>query len=689
MINELRQLSDALSQAGIIPPDWHKDLQPLPKVSQKKPCYKIVLGENGKVLCIQTLSAEVADHLRKWEPSNGNSFPGFNIQPLFRITDEEQKKLFKKWREGKEALNLGLLKAWCAEENNRNWEKNIEGKIHKCLKDIPSKLLKVCGDIPEEFIAVKKVAEFATQLEFQTALAEYIWAQLAIIEDVVTLLPLLVHAGSQKQVPERDRGAISVFLDVQDWQAYPVAHEKITLFLNACLFRQNACTTDVGNNLDAYGLHFAESDKQAKLPSVRLPVLGDVTLRAMNKESLCQKRYGTIDAASFSVGQESRKRVKGALEWLGDKSREGYTWGRVDAKQLLFAYPATVPPSPLKLAGLFGARTQEDIPARFAEYAKDVILQLKCINRDLNKVELRVFSLRKMDKARTKVVFHRSYCAQRLADAATKWQAGCDNIPSIRLPTWGEKKGETVIETTKVPFPLQIGECLNRVWKMDGSKEEKDRIQPDEVQVISKTAGIELLLDEQVVRYIPHMLSVALQNGKGLLLSLGSDLHKGKRISLQGFNQHKQWLPSIIGLLLLKLNVKKENYMTNVPYLVGNMLKVSDDLHALYCKEVRGGKMPPQLLGNAIMVAALESPVQALSQLALRIAPYLAWARTNSSDSVGLSRYFLKCYGEIEVKLRGQQLPQRMDDAERAHLLLGYLAASEKTQSNNEQQKGE
>jgi len=74
------------------------------------------------------------------------------------------------------------------------------------------------------------------------------------------------------------------------------------------------------------------------------------------------------------------------------------------------------------------------------------------------------------------------------------------------------------------------------------------------------------------------------------------------------------------------------------------------------------------------MVAALDSPVQALAQMALRIAPYLGWARTNSTPSAGLSRYFLKELGLVEEKLRDTPLPTRLDDAARAQLLLGYIS---------------
>jgi hypothetical protein len=112
------------------------------------------------------------------------------------------------------------------------------------------------------------------------------------------------------------------------------------------------------------------------------------------------------------------------------------------------------------------------------------------------------------------------------------------------------------------------------------------------------------------------------------------------------------------------------------------MLKIADELHALYCKEVRGDKMPPQLLGNALMAGALNSPAQALGQLALRIGPYLGWARTNTSNSLKLSRYFLKEFGLIETELRNKDLPSRLDDAEKAQVLLGYISSNKQSDDN-------
>src|SRR3990172_11126236 len=100
MLNELYHLSIALERAGIVPVDWHKDLKPLPNASDKKPCHRISISPDGSIAGIETMKKELVACLRKWEPSNGNSFPGFNIQPLYRLADGDKKKRLKKWRGG-------------------------------------------------------------------------------------------------------------------------------------------------------------------------------------------------------------------------------------------------------------------------------------------------------------------------------------------------------------------------------------------------------------------------------------------------------------------------------------------------------------------------------------------------------------------------------------------------------------
>jgi hypothetical protein len=499
---------------------------------------------------------------------------------------------------------------------------------------------------------------------FRDVLEKFIWDKIANRDSVSTMLTFLV---SEKK-PSDQQSNISVYLDICDWNSFPITSTNTVDFLNAVLI-QTKCNVGNSNTNDAFGELLDGGDDT--LPTITLQFIGKVGLRSMNHESPCQYRYGTIDAKSFPVGQESRKRAQSALLWLGNKDFEGQTWGRADIKELIFAYPAVIPKKPIKLIACFGTQQNDDSEARFANAAKDAIDGLKGISKDLRNLELRVFSLKKMDttSSKTKVVFHRNYSAQRLIDAAKDWQDGAENIPIINILSWGEKKGEIISIQPEIPFPLQIAPCLNRVWKQDGKSE-------CEALIIARSQGIELLLDEHPERFVPHLLSIALQNGKGLLLSLGSNINQGIAISIKGYDKHKLLIPSILGLLLHKLGIRKGSYMSNAPFLVGRMLKIADELHALYCKEVRKNNLPPQLLGNSLMTAALDSPNQALSLLSRRFLPYQAWARTNSSESAGLSRYFLKQFEEVE--LAGAEIPERLKDAERAQLLLGYLAANPK-----------
>ena len=126
MLNELYSLSVVLEGIGIKPYDWHKELKPLPNVSAKKPCYRTLINPEGSISDIEPMEKELASCLRKWEHSLGNSFPGFNIQPLYRIADEDKKKRLKKWREGKDQFDLTLIKEWCADEQTKKLGHNIQ-----------------------------------------------------------------------------------------------------------------------------------------------------------------------------------------------------------------------------------------------------------------------------------------------------------------------------------------------------------------------------------------------------------------------------------------------------------------------------------------------------------------------------------------------------------------------------------
>ena len=123
--------------------------------------------------------------------------------------------------------------------------------------------------------------------------------------------------------------------------------------------------------------------------------------------------------------------------------------------------------------------------------------------------------------------------------------------------------------------------------------------------------------------------------------------------------------------------------MENMAYLVGQVLKVSDELHTLYCKVVRNGDVPPQLAGSALYVTAGETPNQALAQLSLRMNPYIIWAKQyrfknidKKDEESWKAAWYLNLYENTANKLKFVMADStRFNDYDKAQLFIGYLSS--------------
>lgn len=703
MLNELYDLSLSLEKAGILPAEWYPDLKELPKVSKAKPCFKVCLAQNGAITEIEAIedSAQI-ENLRKWQSGgNGYSFPCFNVRPLFKAyagsgAEAPEKKKFDEWWKGlKKAQVLGDDAASILEcyTNNSNalWDDKHKERVATCLNSIPLKLEEILGEPPDEYRAIAALIE-----RCRKTTADNFFKQLAVLlEDRIRKNPstcdkyagFLLYCGANP--PKND---IQLILELSDGLSafpLPAANSKIHRWLNQQLLTNKSDelsdSAALSKHADAFG--FSSEDWKSKLAEVNVPILGGVKLRAMNSESPCQTRYRRVDATSFVVGKEIRKRVKGALEWLTDDERQGKTWGNVsfarDDKEILLVYPSELPKAPIAAVAMFGgiATNIATQSARFVDYAEDVTKALHTISRPLKEVEMCVFALRKMDKARTQISCNRQYSAERLIIAATEWQTNCGNVPKIEIRQWGKEKGaKPEWHPVEIPFPVEVIWCLNTPWPKTADDTKK------RVREFSSADGIALLLDEgaRLKPLLEKALHGAIRNGGNLLMAMAHKQHQGGVHKVNGkYDKQRLLLPSILGLLLAKFECNKENYMKTAPYLIGRMLSLADQIHYQYCQHVRKGSTPSQLIGNALMTTALEEPEKALALYAQRILPYQAWAKTTEGEGAGLAKYFLSELGKVCSEVALVDVPSRCADMDKAQMLLGYLAKTEKSDSAN------
>ena len=299
--------------------------------------------------------------------------------------------------------------------------------------------------------------------------------------------------------------------------------------------------------------------------------------------------------------------------------------------------------------------------------------------------EIEVFAIKKADKARRKVVFYRNYSLAQLDAAVAGWLAGAQNIPPIRLVKWPSiPKGQKAQKGTRpvpldfhAPLPLASIERVYTMWSQDGNESHEPPFRSAPLhEKIPVFEGMELFLGDAVASGLAaHLLSCLLQGSAGLCAACGNLARKRGVISNRPAATHLETALPLFGILLEKLNRKKENYMENAPYLIGRFLNLADSLHALWCKNIKEkDPLPPQLLGSSFFAAFQLNPLQAFANMGLRMKPYCDWAKTNSSESAGLSRWFLAEIGRTAASIRAAGIPERLSDADKAEMLLGYLS---------------
>ncbi|MDD4849425.1 MAG: hypothetical protein PHO10_01850 [Gemmiger sp.] len=701
MINELYQLTVALHRASIVPERTHPNYKPIPKVTKKAPCVQIIL-DNGKIDKVESVEMAQAAQIRKYG-SNLGTFPALNLAPLYRLTDEVEKKIVSDWLEGKSTdFNTEEIHRFCRENN---WGKKFGNKYRICMQDVPCALTKLFEETKTVFPPLQQLIEqtsvFADAACFHRELERAAFAMLEQKQQIAFALQILFYLGNPAKSANDDYGTLSVVLDSRELikAGGSVATAGFTSALNKKLLDADAAATaepeTEEKTEDAFGKKFAPTEKP--MPTVKLAAGFEVSLRTMFSGQPCQTRYGKIGNATYPISKEMRFELQSALAWMSDAKHKGITWVGTDRDEALFAYPETLQKNKYSLVGFCrrpsapetmakgGAQDETQSKAEFESAAKAFVSELQKAKQpgtDPMSERIQYFVLRKLDKARSKVVYTYNTSPAEIERCSEQWSRGCRNLPTF------------LFGQPATLFPLEVSDILNLVWRQDG-KPSTDKFKP-----VPRYHGMQLLFEAEppVIRRDLFILMGNVANLVPYLgkIGLGGGSYDGEGAPVVGLRQAQNAL-ALMGLFLYRLGTRKEKYMKEFPYLFGQLLKLSDELHELYCKVVRDNDVPNTLAGSGLYAAGAEQPYKTLAVLGQRMNPYITWARSYRAKGIQqkgeesrLAGWYLSLYERIASQLYAAWGSQtRFSEEEKAQYFIGYLAAFPKKEKTEGPQGGQ
>lgn len=697
MINELHQLSLAMQKAELETESWHRKYGEIPNISEKTPCLRVVI-ENKKVVFIESISPEKKNNIRKYG-SNQGSFPHMNLASLFLLQEEDQIKKINQIKKNIEKdISIEEIKELCV---NNNWKSERFAKKYKnCFETVTCELEKYLRQ--DNFSPLSKLIEEAKQFNdpfiFHSALYQRALKMIEAKKNINVALNLLFYINERKENDLQkevvsDFGRLSLLLDSIEIekQGFSSTGMNFTYGLNQALLSADKRIQSASSEAetDAFGKMFTTISDP--MPTIKLAAGFNLSLRTMFHGQPNQYRYGKIENDTYPISLEKRNEIKDALEYLSSKKMQNKTWiisGKDDKNkpdEVLFIYPNRFPDEIPGFVGVFASidnneTKQFDFQAQseaFAEY----ITKTKEYDPEEYPDNIQIFIIKKIDKARSKVIYSHISSPNEIIQRSDLWQKATKNVPNFYTGI------------NRIPFPIEIAEIMNHIWKQNGD------LSSDKFKYIKSYHGLEMLFGLAKSELI-FDLHILLRNSQKLAVYAGQFFNTKDHPDDKKIVKEIKSNIVLMGMFLFWLDQRKEKYMNEYPYLLGQLLKVSDNLHELYCYKVRDGNIPPQLVGGSMYMSASEFPKQAISQLSQRVMPYLNWARTHQNDKIEKNEdsdpryfeptagYYLNQYRKISDKLlMVMSETTRFTDTEKACLFLGYLASFPKSQKDDGSEK--
>jgi len=709
MLNELLIVERGARQAGLSMYQLHPDV----KECRGVPTIVVKLDEHGDVTSIQPVPSGV----KLWTLRDGqhNSFPFVQPKrPLLDLPpdDERRRNAVDRRTDGRRSILLQLaeaanlnpeaIKGWPGDGLlNRLRERQQPLSPPTATGDAGvfsasiERFLRACQPDDGPARLLRGVIKCLTDELRQTAQAD--WLDVAVA--------LLIGKFNAKRNRWECTGAL--LFDAFGFER-SVADPRVATEVSKVLSdSQSSGTASYGGGICS--LTGEEGPLlSGNFPQPNLPALGQTYIFAKNPEIKANDRYRRFATDAMPVGRNAAVRLAAAIRALTGETRKNVTWRRIPGEvpkqtDLLLAFVAEVPEAPAAetLAGLDdedyseeGSCVEQLAAGSIAVFEKRTERLIEAVRGqfpvDFRQTPVRVAIFRQVDPANRKVVYTGAATLAELYDAAITWAAGERNVPpwfTLPVLSKGEKKPRPMAPPHIAPLGL-----------IPFSKQLFIRGGTEKQELLGLPAAEALALffeasEAQSGRHrVRRILRLVLRR-RGALVS--ETAHKLRFDALKKFDRRETLRTvAMLGLLLHKLGRTKEVYMREAAFKLGQLLAAADAVHAGYCAHVRGGNLPPSLLGNQVFTTAQSAPTKALATLGRRWKPYDGWAKKAARERewidkmAGSKKPDEKQRGwTVRVALRqaremkplADELAASLascvvDDEFRAELLLGYIA---------------
>lgn len=694
MINELYKLSQSLEHYGLLKSTTHPDINKVGKAD----CLCIELDEKGMPRGLRLL--QKAQTAELWKHSKGchNSFPAIRVKKPLLLPKESQKIDDNAWKKAKlsekilmlSQLDYSTLNTSCNDIKISEWTEKQLNPVLLSKQPALAALKQLIMVFPRE----------GQQAAFLQHLIQFLHQEIlrceqeGLLDIIKKLLVGTCDSKTGKFVADcmtyYDMYALGEYNNSAASSETRTALIELLNNVPIPKYYKSQETTVIspltGNRTVGIG---------RKYYNPNIPLLGLTYLYSKKSDIPCLTRYTMTGTDAFQAGKKEIDDINDAVAFLTDDSRKNKTWcpmsdSNREKPNLLMAYLPDEPQNNAQLAKVLGDPSdfddleeyQENAESSYEALCKQVIGSLKDVMRKNQNTKINLIILETLDPGRKQIVYENAFTAKQFRENLLIWNNASRNTPPIKIRI---RKGKETVNVKPIcPGPSEICQLFKINYTRSGAG--KSMKQSD------------VSLHEIYRLYMPNsqknrkqtadrFFQLTVQKSRWLLGNTAYQMITDYALpsTKQSQTQAKQtaMFASLLSILLYLSDIRKENYMLDVPFNIGQFLKLADMLHKGYCVQVRnrnsGNKqasLPAQLMGNEMLSIASENPVEGLNRLRDRMRIYLAWAQGATGENAGYAKWILARFEEVSRKIANaeDELPERFTPVQQAQVLLGYLA---------------